>query len=642
MELFKRFYADRVPAHALPHSLDVIKRYLEIIENDPEISLGDINLADLIIAALAHDLSCIISRNNHEENSAIWIEAILRREGKYNELSIQKVGQIAKGHKKTKGKGPREEHLKYVEARILHDADMLSVIFNPEQIYKSKLGWSIEDSGYDKTRPLSANRFFEPDETRRPNGTLRHPEQTLAHRITVIEENRHYSESDGVNDLFYKVLFQRREEKLFLTEGAKNIIRGASKDLAVVTGFIEEKRDDLKQDYGLSEQEINQIIRILTDLYNHFFTQDKIAPSDLAASRVVKIKPSRFLQHMVNEFGLGEILNVQLVHGGAGIESEPFPVIETPKGKFAIKRLKVESTEDARFIMDYVRYLKENGIPIPLIRKQGSEGKIADDFFTAFSSEDTGEERFYSVEPWVEGREISRKDVSPATLKAVGRMLGKIHKLACTYSSTYKRHPEHYSLERAIKTVVTSGAVLHAELESRLTREEMSIIDTALSEVNSYWTPERFKLLSSYMQLIPSDLNFGNIIFNETGEEIIAIFDWDNARIGYRFEDLFATLVQTGRRGESYHIGKLQEVLATFLEGYQETTQPLFTQEEIDALPTFFTAQILYRIVLFANSIKGKPVKENIGMDGIKRLTDNLQTIKDEFMFLRGEEPTKL
>jgi len=267
--LFKRFYNDDpgLPAHALPHALDVLMRCLQIIQRDPDISINDIDIESLIFAALGHDLSCIMCRLSHHKNSAKWLGAILSKEGKLSAEKIENIVRIARGHEKIEDK-PREEH-QMPEARLVHDADILATVFHPERIYESWLGWSVEESFYPSHWPLSDSKFY-------------NPAQKFEERLEAIKQKKYnYGQSDGVNDLFVKVLYRRLKMDAYLTQGARRIVAMADKSHAVLTDYIEQNREAIKRHYGLEDQQVNEIIDILIRLHDYFFSE-----SPLGAARI--------------------------------------------------------------------------------------------------------------------------------------------------------------------------------------------------------------------------------------------------------------------------------------------------------------------------------------------------------------------
>jgi len=349
-------------------------------------------------------------------------------------------------------------------------------------------------------------------------------------------------------------------------------------------------------------------------------------------SEPVSSEPGTATQ-VIQAFGLGEIRRVEWVSGGAGLASHPIPKVTTTQGTFGIKRLNVKSDENANFVMEYVRHLKGHGVPIPAVHKSGTDGTQADHFFVKFQQPDGGAE-YYSVDEWTVGRDILRKDAAIETLRAAGRLLGYIHTHSRRVHVGAAPLLEHWSFTETLKLTTNPAAGWRGALEAQLTPEERELIGLTLDEMRELWTPDR--LANVPQQAIPSDLNFGNLKFNAAGDEVIAAFDWDQARIGYRLEDFFAALVQTGRVGEGLYVGSLRDDLAEFLRGYNEVAQPRLTQVEQEALAMLFIAQVMERIATLASQLRGDPATDQQHLESIRISLRALQEVRAALLSTPG------
>jgi len=250
--LFKRFYTDTciIAAHALTHALDDIYYCLEIIKNDPEINVDDIDITSLCYAAIFHDIACILHRERHETNSITWMRTILEKEKSFSTEQIDKIEGILDGHWKITEVEKRPGHRKYAEARVFHDADTFSAIFNLDRIYNLWKNWSIEES---KAKGKLVNKLFIPD-------------IPMAARLEALTRG-HFWKADAATDIA-KHVWVRRNPEFFLTEGGRIIVKEAGRDMNTVIEFIEAKRQDITSYYQLSGGDIAAMYIMLEDLHS--------------------------------------------------------------------------------------------------------------------------------------------------------------------------------------------------------------------------------------------------------------------------------------------------------------------------------------------------------------------------------------
>ncbi|MFA7255641.1 MAG: radical SAM protein [Candidatus Omnitrophota bacterium] len=248
--LFKCFYEDEPVnvGHALPHALADLEYCLRIIRNDANISFRKTDIQLLCYAAIFHDLAGILYREHHETNSIIWMRRILEKEGGLTAEETDKIEAFLSGHKKTAEAAQKEELRTYPEARVFKDADALAGAMDLERIYGVWKAWSIQES---ETRKQKVNKFYM-------------PELTLEQRKNSLKAGR-YEMADGITDLVKWVLI-RRSPEYYLTAGGKKIAASLPRDSGVVMAFIESKREDLKDFYRLTGQDLTAIKKIVTTL----------------------------------------------------------------------------------------------------------------------------------------------------------------------------------------------------------------------------------------------------------------------------------------------------------------------------------------------------------------------------------------
>lgn len=248
--LFQRFYNDRSVqgGHAIPHALDDLIWCLTIIRDDSEISTEEVDFKSLCHAVIFHDLANILHRENHQVNSIIWMESILKKETGYSEGEVRKIKDVLDGHWKVVDNKKMPGHEKYVEARLLHDADMLDSAINLDRVYKNKKSWP---------KRTDWNTFFRPD-------------MPFSKRFDVLL-NGPCEEGDGVTDIARHVWLYR-DPGFYLTQGGRQIVRKADNNLNAVVEYIESKRDDIKDHHKLSDEDIGAIFKVLDVLFKSLDT----------------------------------------------------------------------------------------------------------------------------------------------------------------------------------------------------------------------------------------------------------------------------------------------------------------------------------------------------------------------------------
>ncbi|MDP8230470.1 MAG: ElyC/SanA/YdcF family protein [Candidatus Gorgyraea atricola] len=318
----------------------------------------------------------------------------------------------------------------------------------------------------------------------------------------------------------------------------------------------------------------------------------------------------------MQEFNLGKKISVSWTPGGTIKSSKP--AIKTSKGNISIKKLnRIESEDDVKFIIDYICHLRRDGLSTLILNKPNTQGKLMQDFLIIERHPETGEIEYWYVERWSENRAILREDALPETIRAVGRFLGIMHNSSRTFRSTVQRHPDHYTFKQALNLLLSPDATWYKILDSYLSNNERRLVKACLSEIRRFWTSALLNQLS--YQAIPSDMNFGNLFFNDKGDEVLDIIDLDNVRMGYKIEDFFGSLVHTGH--ETLYVGNLRKDLAEFLAGYNETAEVKLTQSELRALPILFITIPMIHIAY--------TISLELEVDLEKSVQANIQTLKE-------------
>ncbi|MDR1941011.1 MAG: metallophosphoesterase [Endomicrobium sp.] len=258
--LFDRYFYDKTmtAGHALPHSLETLSYMLDILSSEQdkfEEIYGVVKMKTIVYSAMLHDLSCIISRNNHEFNSCIMIRKIFKNFPQ-GDIDIEKLTEVMLGHKKVKDNNhPRPEHEKYYIARLLHDADALDADMNFGRLYNMRKTMSL-------TTEILGSSIY--------NSSLKKEE-----RIRLIKENKYLpiDNVDGINDFMRH--FLRRKPEFYLTQGARNII-DSSKDKKELIDFIESRRSDMMA-MGYTSRDVSKMINTIEEVLDYF---NEISPQN--------------------------------------------------------------------------------------------------------------------------------------------------------------------------------------------------------------------------------------------------------------------------------------------------------------------------------------------------------------------------
>ena len=222
--LFRRYYIETgmIANHALSHSIAVLSQAIRIMQEDGSLLLelkgGKIDIPVLVYGALMHDLSTLVSRDNHEKNSVYMIESIFKNFEKNENgdafininlgtgsdrassdalsINIEKLIAVCEGHKKIKPHSPIKKYHDFTEAQLIHDSDGFSAVFDLDRIL---------DTWINEGTPIFDSSL------------------SIADRVEFILNNR-FKGADAVNDLIRQG-FTRKQGALYLTAGAIEIIR---------------------------------------------------------------------------------------------------------------------------------------------------------------------------------------------------------------------------------------------------------------------------------------------------------------------------------------------------------------------------------------------------------------------------------
>jgi hypothetical protein len=247
-DLFEYYYYDAglVKEHSLMHALKI----LEICFGEI-IAPGEFDAVDresLVYAALGHDMSYAIYPSRHEKNSATWLAAVLRQ-ADADEATVEKVRRIMFGHEKIRKPGERRPEHELLEARILHDADLLDAL-DLERIFHVKMDWIARQYPDDMAarREIFLNR-----------------DMTVEQRFEVFETGNFYK-AIGVTDIMRNAWWKLNPDLVF-TDAAK-ARAGRHPDKNGLKRFLAGKESELRGTLGMDDDDFRVMWGIIDEMYD--------------------------------------------------------------------------------------------------------------------------------------------------------------------------------------------------------------------------------------------------------------------------------------------------------------------------------------------------------------------------------------
>ena len=291
------------------------------------------------------------------------------------------------------------------------------------------------------------------------------------------------------------------------------------------------------------------------------------------------------LKGLEERYGLGKVFKVEKIMKSRGADDlEVGLIFHTAKGVFFVKKMYVPGSreplgaEEARYVAAYVQHLQGQGVPIPMILQEKGQ-----DLLTEVVDPNTGRPVFYTVEKEVPGRQVFRDQAGTEELKKAARTLAEIHSAGRSWKFAAPKDFRHYDVAENAKGFPEK--IQEAEFRPAMARtlepEDQRLVTRVLEKT----TPVLLKTAQSlHKEPIMSDFNFSNMIFSEDLTKIAGIFDVDQVRLGYRFEE-FLPLLFFGAIDLKLYGDHAAEELAVLVKAYQEVAADPLSPAEIDALP---------------------------------------------------------
>jgi Ser/Thr protein kinase RdoA (MazF antagonist)/MoaA/NifB/PqqE/SkfB family radical SAM enzyme/LmbE family N-acetylglucosaminyl deacetylase len=303
----------------------------------------------------------------------------------------------------------------------------------------------------------------------------------------------------------------------------------------------------------------------------------------------VSVSVDGVISSAAEAFQFGRINNIDHLDGGAGKLSEQIPVLDTEKyGKVLLKRIKVETQQEAEYVAGFISSLRRSGLPVGVIENPTKAGNTENVMFEYDNND--GKKEWYIVEKWVDGRNVSRVNATPEILRQMGKMLAQIHNATQNYALIAPRDINNHSIAGMLKMIWQDRKDLDNRIGLFGDNMQQGIRDIfgwdKMQEIVNY-------IESSNARPIIEDFNIANVLWDEKRDDIRLLFDFDQATKGTILDDFLPTLIHTGRPGEGLHLENLKEDLFRILEGYQSNATMQLTKDEIDMLPFFFVAKVV-------------------------------------------------
>jgi len=285
------------------------------------------------------------------------------------------------------------------------------------------------------------------------------------------------------------------------------------------------------------------------------------------------------LKNIIRQFGFPD--NVKLFHIRGGFFNKKINCFSHKNKKYVIKKLHKKNQDESKYAIEYMKHLKENDIPIPLIKKADTNGTEVKDYYVK------KEGAFFTIEKFCDGSDISYIEASENTFYKVGAFVALLHSKSKTFKpSQIPRF--HWSFKQALNRDMTKAF------------EKMNDTDKEYITKNI----EKLKSVSldGLNKVTIHDLNFGNMKFDKN-ESPSAVFDFESARVGYRTEDIISTISHSGLPyAKSWNLDEntITKRIIPFVKGYNKKAIilgiPPFSKEELSLVPINYKFEFLYRI----------------------------------------------
>ncbi len=233
------------------------------------------------------------------------------------------------------------------------------------------------------------------------------------------------------------------------------------------------------------------------------------------------------LQHIAALYGL-ELRVEERVQSGFLSENH---VLTDGAVRYFLKKYRFDNMKRIEEVHAAKRYFSEHSVPVilPLQTKHGE---------TFFQSEGG----YYTLMPFVYGRQFSRGELSDDAVMSLGRMLGIIHKAGSTSTVVmepgFKPWNKHVELETARVLLECIDKTGDATPFDRLARSLVLLKKKCIEENDVVYEDLGFK----EDHLIHGDYLDHNVFFDDAGSNVTHVFDFEKAAYCARSYELFRSM----------------------------------------------------------------------------------------------------
>jgi 8-oxo-dGTP pyrophosphatase MutT (NUDIX family) len=230
---------------------------------------------------------------------------------------------------------------------------------------------------------------------------------------------------------------------------------------------------------------------------------------------------SLFLWILENEYGMRDVLSlIPLEHMTYARSTGPALLVKARSGDFVLHRAGMD-VDGARFGVAFQQHLFDSGLPVPEVRERISAKGPERSPLLLLGGEPMVLERYLTA-----GKPIGRDQAEERHFTEIGKLVGKIQSVSENF-------------------IPPSGPFSSHSVNG--------------DSVENRWLP------------LHGDLHFGNLHFDERDGTIAALFDFEHAKLGPRFEEILVSLYGSNKA----------EFREAYIKGFNETATTPLTEREV-------------------------------------------------------------
>jgi fructose-1-phosphate kinase PfkB-like protein/lipopolysaccharide/colanic/teichoic acid biosynthesis glycosyltransferase/Ser/Thr protein kinase RdoA (MazF antagonist)/mannose-6-phosphate isomerase-like protein (cupin superfamily) len=315
-------------------------------------------------------------------------------------------------------------------------------------------------------------------------------------------------------------------------------------------------------------------------------------PAPLTEEELFEIAEAVFAQ-----YDLGKVIRIEPL---GELVKQWSAGVETTQGTYALTRHFVHHTPARmRELASRLERLRQAGFPeiSQMLETRGGEPYVELD------------EEMYAVYPLLQGRPLEPGAVRGGPLRRIAKWLARYHQAQRVPDSELSERSDFWVMHAIPASLQRAANRLKREAPSTLTRAEQFFLEHYEEVLVAIRSAQRALTADVYQRLpkarIHGDVWAGNFLFDERGQGLIGVIDWDDMSRDARIVDLVDGIVP-GFPG--VEIPELRR----FLEDYQEEALALgspLSAEEVRAIPQILTI----RIVIILNQLARSATLNQVG-----------------------------